>query len=394
MYIRKRTWKKNDGKQSTRYYVVWQDEYGKRYEEPAGSTKKSAELLVVRLEREKSAGTLKPPADRTPPNNPIFKDFCDLFLKDRQSEIKASTLADYKCVINRHLIPFFGKQRLSSIGPARVLALVRHLDKEGVSPSTSGKVLRVLRVIMRHALVSELIDRDPCLAIRAPKVDRQPVDFLTVDEAAEMLEAADGFMKPLLAVAAYAGLRQGEILALRWSDLDFKKKAISVTRSYRPGMGFTSPKTATSVRTVPMVNTLKEILVDWRPHIAGPDDLVFPNEDGGPLDRANLIHRKLMAKKESGEKPKEVERFESILTRAGIRRIRFHDLRHTFASLSIEAGVDVKTLQGIMGHSSITVTMDVYGHLYTSSLERAGIVLDNHISGGLKVIPTLKSVEI
>jgi hypothetical protein len=143
-----------------------------------------------------------------------------------------------------------------------------------------------------------------------------------------------------------------------------------------------------------MIDTLRDILLAWRPCEAGPDDLVFPNQKGGPLDRSDFLHRKLMVKKEGSDKPEAIERFESVLTRAGLRRIRFHDLRHTFASLSIEAGVDAKTLQGIMGHSSIIVTMDVYGHLYTSSFERASLALDNHVSGGLRVVPTLKSVEI
>lgn len=383
MFIRKRTWTKKDGKESTRYYVIWEDEDGKRQQGSPGWTSwKAADNRRKEMEKEKAAGTLG--KDR--PVNPTFAEFCKTFLKDREREIKASTLKDYKSVIGNHLEPFLGKDRLPDIGPGRVRALLRHLQTEEVSAATTGKALRVLRVVMRHALTLELIGRDPTRAVRPPKVDRQPVEHLSVEEVEKMLEAADGFMYPLLAVAAYTGLRQGEILALRWSDIDFGHNFIKVTRSYRPGAGFTSPKTPTSYRVVPLVEVLRDILIDWQPREAHPDDLVFPNRDGGPLDRANLIHRKLVVVKEGDEEPEEVERFEAILDRAGLRHIRFHDLRHTYASIAIEAGVDPKSLQAIMGHSSISVTYDIYGHLYTSSMDRAGMVFNKHLTKDRKVI--------
>ncbi len=398
MFIIKKTWIKKDGKEGVRYYVRWKDEYGQRYDEPAGSSKKAAEALKTRLEQERASGTLKPLRERKPKEKPpTFAEFCEMFKADKARNLKPSTQADYNSVITNHLIPFLGKDSIDTIGPARVQALLRHLDKKGMSPALQGKVLRYARSILRHAMALEYVQGDPCRAIRAPKVDKKAIHPLNQKEVVKLLDAADGFMRPLLAVACYSGLRQGEILALRWQDIDFDNNLIHVTRSLMAGHGFTTPKTASSVRTVPMIGTLKAILEDYRPRKAAPSTLVFPNKNGGPLDASNLLQRRLAVvkegeskynpKKKKAEKPKKIGRFEAILDKAGLRQIRFHDLRHTYASLCVAAGVDIKTLQACMGHSSIAVTANIYSHLYTDSYDRAGIALDNFVNGGPKVVP-------
>ena len=358
--------------------------------------------LKTRLEKEIAAGTWKPPRKRKPPEKPLtFAEFCDLFLADKEGEgRKPSTLDDYKSVINKHLVPFLGKDSLSDIGPARVTQLMRHLNKQGVSPALRGKILRYARAILRHGMPLEYVQADPCRAVRAPEVEKKAIHPLTPEEVEKLLGAADSYLRPLFAVACYAGLRQGEILALRWQDIDFDNNLIHVTRSLMQGREFTTPKTASSIRRVPLIGTLKAILKDYRPPKVAPSSLIFPNRDGGPLDKSNLLQRKLAVvkegedkynpKKPAKDKPKKVSRFEAILNKAGLPQIRFHDLRHTYASLSILAGVDLKTLQACMGHSSIAVTANIYSHLYTDSYDRAGIALENLVGGGRKGGPTCR----
>ncbi len=123
---------------------------------------------------------------------------------------------------------------------------------------------------------------------------------------------------------------------------------------------------------MPIIETLGDNLRHYRENAekVKDEDLIFCNSAGNPVDRRNLVNRA----------------FARALKGAGLSGVRFHDLRHTFAALSIEAGVDVKTLQVMMGHSSIRVTLDIYGHLYSTAYDRASRSLENLISGGLKVI--------
>lgn len=362
-YIYKRTYP--SGKKV--YIIGFRDQYGRWRERSAGSRRKDAENLLRRVQEEVSAGTYGVARE-----DPTFAEFAQTFLAAKKGEVKPSTLTDYREVIKNHLDPFFGRMRLSEISPTKVQGFLVGMQEKEVSPATVGKVYRVLKVILRHALVLGFIDRDPTIGIRQPRVEKREMDHLNVGEVEALLEAADGDLRDIIAVAVFSGLRQGEIFALRWQDIDFEAGIIRVVRSYRRPQGFTDLKSSSSRRTVPMMPRLAEMLkrrfeVCGRP---SPDALVFPSAAGTPLDRPNLVTRG----------------FEPSLERAGLRRIRFHDLRHTYASLCIAAGMDPKALQQAMGHSSITVTMDTYAHLFPGSYDRAVARLEAMFTKGEKVI--------
>jgi integrase len=340
--------------------VVYIDDYGKRHEVTAGSTRKSAEILRTELEKQKAAGTLGKPKSE----NPTFSE---------ENEVKASTLIDYKQMIKSHLYPFFGKMRLSDITPSKIQEYIAIKTEKNASPATTGKSYRVLKVILRQALAVELINRDPTIAIMPPRVERKEMDFLNEEEVARLLEAADGNMYALLSVACFTGLRQGEILALRWQDIDFNMGIIKVVRSYHSPQGYTDLKTSTSRRAVPMMPRLSQTLTALYEERGKPgqEELVFPNKDGKPRDRHNLVSRD----------------FSETLKRAGLRTIKFHCLRHTFASIAISAGMDPKALQQVMGHSSIIVTMDIYSHLFPGSYDRPMAIMEERFSPGSKITP-------
>jgi len=362
-YIRRR-------KDTGNYVIGFRDQHGRWHEKTAGPRRKDAEVLLRRVLREVAEGTYGKRDE-----NPTLAEFSDYFLRARAGEVKASTLEDYGRVMSLHVLPRLGKFRLREITPAAVQGLLLDLEGEGMSAAMRGKVLRYLKVLLRLAVRLELIERDPCRAARAPKVERKEPRFFTSEEVSCLLEAAEGYMKPLLAAACYAGLRQGELLALRWGDIDLFGGTITVTRTYHYAHGFSSPKTPASRRTVPIIPTLRAILEDYRREQFGalepdPERLVFLNQAGNPIDRRNLVNRG----------------FRRALEAAGLPEIRFHDLRHTFASLCIEGGVDPKTLQALLGHSSIKVTMDTYSHLYQTAFDRASRALEAVASGGAKVI--------
>lgn len=351
------------------YTVVFNDARGRRRERAAGSTKKAAENLKVRIERELAEGIFEQEEEE----ELSFAGFCDMFLAAKKAEIRKSTWADYELTIRKHMLPFFGEDMLSDIGPVRIQQMLAWMGEMGVSSATQGKVIRYVKVIFRKAVSLELIDRDPCRAVKAPRVERKEMGFLEAGEASRLLDASSGGLRPLFAVAAYAGLRLGEIISMQWGDIDFDRNIIRVNRSWRPESGFTSPKTPASRRSVPMIKSLEVML--WKHYLdsgkPGPDSLVFPNSQGKPRDRHRL----------SGCC------FQETLQRAGLKRIRFHDLRHTFASLMIESGCDPKTLQVIMGHSSIGVTMNTYAHLYSTAYERAAANLEALVSGKPRIVP-------
>ncbi len=317
---------------------------GKWTEWRAGERRKDAEALKRRIDEEIAKGTFGKEKKGI-----SFSDFAAQYLEDKISELKPSTFKDYRQVLENHILPFFRRTHLSQITPARVQDFLRHLQRKGVSPATAGKVYRVLKSLLRRAIALEYLDRDPTIGIRPPRVEKKEMDFLTREEVEALLEASDGDIHDIIAVAAFTGMRQGEILALRWQDIDFRTGTVRVVRSFSPANGFSDLKSERSRRAVPLIPRLAETLKERYERMGRPDmdSLVFPTQAGTPKDRHNSITRE----------------FEPALEAAGIRRIRFHDLRHTYASLAIVTGADPKGLQCAMGHSSITVTMDTYGHL-------------------------------
>jgi len=265
-------------------------------------------------------------------------------------------------VIKNHINPYFGDMRLSQFTPLRIRDFMFYLEEKGLSLASRGKIFRYLKSMLQMAWQWELIARDPSSLIQGPREERKEMDFLTADEVKKLLDSSRGEVRALLSVACLAGLRQGEVLGLKWGDVDFEDRHIRVVRNYSPVHGFGPPKTESSRRSVPLIPTLAIILREHYEAQGRPaaDCLVFPNRNGKPNDRANLSKRM----------------FKGALRRAGLRMIRFHDLRHTYASLCIEAGINPKALQLALGHSSVETTLDIYTHLFPGSFDNAIMKLE------------------
>jgi integrase len=213
-------------------------------------------------------------------------------------------------------------------------------------------------------------------------VDHRPVDesILTPSDIRVLLEHADARWRPLLYTAVFTGLRQGELLGLKWGDIDWQSRRIHVARQFSKGR-FTDLKTKHSRRRVDMADELVWVLKAWKlacPKRSGDDtemadgDLVFPHTDGTPLNHGLLLRNG----------------FYPALRRAKLRRVRFHDLRHTFASLLIAANIHPKRIQALMGHSTIRVTMDVYGHLMDDADNEAANKITALVQSGNQMVTT------
>lgn len=310
---------------------------------------------------------------KTPPRVATFNEFADQWLRDYAGvKVKPSTKDDYTGVVRKHLKPFFGDTPLASIDPKMVQDYVSHKTERGLSPRTINKTVTVLKLMLKHAVIWGYLKDNPAQYVERPRQVHTEREYLKPSEIRRLLEASPPKFLPLYAIAALAGLRQGESLALRWSDIDLEQGVIFVRRSWHDKHGFAEPKSQYSRRVVDMSPHLAEILKQYKQDTGGqPDDLLFPGEvEGKPLSRQNLVQK----------------HYYGTLKDAGVKQVDFHALRHSYATVMIASGANMKYLQHQMGHSSIRVTMDLYGHLLPEVGEGVGKKFDSLVWDE-KVVP-------
>lgn len=348
-----------------------------------------------------------------------FGDAATRWLKSKV-RIRPSTRRSYEQLTACYLVPYFGSRKLHLIQVSDIerfrtelgermpesirqafierqlkaktdLATARlkqRAERMRVGLPTINKALTVLTMIFNYAMRNQWVARNPADYVehaRDPRpVRERPLDFdiLTPKEITALLEAArppvyrDG--KPLtnnyrllISFAVFTGCRMGEILGAAWSHIDFKCGQFHVCRAFKEGR-FQEPKTRTSYRRLTLPAFLLNELKAWRLSCPqSPYDLVFPNLDGQPTSHANLLQRG----------------FYPALKRAGLRRIRFHDLRHTFASLLISNGEDIVRVSRLMGHANASITLNIYSHLmpreHDPSADRlAALIFGNNAETG------------
>ena len=342
------------------WYAYWRDASGKQHGKAVSPRKKEAEKYLDTVQASVHAGTFREIEDVT------FEEFARRWLEDYATvSVKASTLRTYSGRVQGQLRRAFGSMKLSQIGAAEVQHFLADLTRQGVSPSTVSAYLVLLRNMLNHAVAWGNLAQNPASAIKGPKVPHTEMDCLTPDEVRAFLAACDDEHRPLFATAIMTGMRLGELLALQWSDINWHAGTIRVRRSLFEGR-FVDPKTPKSVRVIGMSDRLAAILLEHKvtaPY--SPLDLVFSTPEGTPLDPSNLRDRV----------------FAPTLRRAGLRKVRIHDLRHTFASLLINQNENLKYVQKQLGHSSITTTVDRYGHLMPDAHRGANERLDATLFG-------------
>jgi integrase len=329
-------------------------------------TREAAEKVRRTLEAKLALGDL---SFLTEPDGDTFEKYSARWLKEYADvKLKASTAASYAQLLRLFVMPRFGAKRLSEIRRDEIKTWLAEMSEAGkLSRNTLRLALSTLRVILNHAVEDELIIRNPAEKLgRFTKTEKAKAEAaaMTKDEAAKLLEAVKELAPdyyPLFLVALRCGLRRGELVALQWGDIQFganendSNRFIVVQRNY-VHQNFTTPKSKKS-RRVDMSKQLRRVLLEVRDaqllkaYLKGKQDIsedfVFPSQAGTVLDPDNLVHYY----------------FQPALTRPGPRKFRFHDLRHTFGSLLIQDGASLAYVKEQMGHSTIQVTADVYGHL-------------------------------
>jgi len=346
----------------------------RHFETVHSSRKSDAQKRLTELLASLDKGVYTPPGRLTLAEH--LHNWLEGYVKTNCSQ---RTLDGYQSIIERHLIPALGNTQLKHLHPQAIQAYYGKAV-EKLSPRTVAKHHRLLSQALKYAIRQGYLGRNPCDLVDSPSWKGKPMRTLTPGEVEVLFDVAqDSFYYPVYYAAVSSGLRQAELLGLRWRDLDLDLLSISVSQVLYKRRGvcqFKEPKTAHSRRRVAMTPKLALFLRECRTEREAIyrelgkeltlDDLVFTYPDGRPLDPSILSHD-----------------FAAIAARAGLKGVRFHDLRHTFASLMLLRGAKPKVISEALGHSSVAFTMDVYSHIIEGMQSDAMALLDEVLPKGV-----------
>lgn len=343
-------------------------------------TKDEAELELARAMVRKAQDQPEPSARRM-----TLAEHAAEWLEKKQGRVGEQTFVNYASVLNVHVLPSLGHLELRRVGRktlddfvtdwsaggpmfvervrlAQERERVRAVEqgrrprpvRVGNSPKTISNAIVVLSAMFKDAVKWDRLAASPAAALERPRDDRAPEDRMQPLDAAglrSLVDAADGQLaRALLVTAAFTGMRRGELLGLRWRDVDYTNRRVWVRRSVGLGGVVKEPKTRKSVRAIALPRMVAdELEAHWKEStFRAGDDYVFASSTGTPLDGRNMVR----------------EVFEPALKAAKLPRVRFHDLRHSYASVLIEQGAHPKVISDQLGHASVQITMDRYSHLF------------------------------
>jgi len=305
--------------------------------------------------------------------------FLKRWLEDSvKSSVRPATYSMYWHLTTRHLIPNLERIPLQKLSPEHVQELLRVKTEEGLAPRTVHHLRALLRIALNRAMRWGLVMRNAAALADSPRIERFDIRMLTPNEAKRLLATAEtDRLGALYSVALALGLRQGEALGLSWNDVDFEARRLHVRHGLQRVAGalrLVEPKTRQSRRTIALPGVVVEalqhhnarqsqerLLAGTRWHETG---LVFTSTIGTPIEVGNLRRH-----------------FWRLLDKAGLPRMRFHDLRHSCASLLLVQGVSARVVMETLGHSNISVTMDTYTHVLPELQRQAADAMDRALGG-------------
>src|SRR5215469_616465 len=305
--------------------------------------------------------------------------YLEYWLDIHQAQLKLSTYTMYRRNLDKHILPGIGHYQVQALTADQVQAFYAKKQKEGLSAASVRLLHAILSAAFKDAVRWKRLAYNICTAVdppRLPRHERRPLDR---DQAQRLLAVAEGTrLECLLTLALATGMRLGELLALRWGDINLEEMTLQVqhTVDHLSGRGFveTEPKTESSRRTIALPQFVVDALKQYRTAQlemrlqAGArwkeQGLVFPNGLGKYLGRDRVYGL-----------------FKQLLHEAGLPDIRFHDLRHSAATLLLSMGVNVKVVQEILGHADIHMTLGIYGHVLPSMQRHAMDTMDDLFRG-------------
>jgi integrase len=369
-------------------YWIFIDHQGKRKSKKVGNDKRLAQQAAKKIEARLTLGDLGLLINEEN-NARTFRDYARTWLEVTvPATCKPSTARDYKHFLLNHVMPKLGNILVSDINRLQIKTLLMEKAKSGLSMSSINQIKSVVSGVLNLAVDDEILSSNP--AHRLGKVVktkniRDGIDPLSRDELSLLLRTfREEFPKdyPLALTLARTGMRYGEALALQWGDIDFHNRLIRIQRNFTKG-NILTPKSGKS-RSVDMSKQLKSALFEMRHRRkletvrkgwGKVPEWVFVNKTGNPLDGNNWRRRV----------------FYRCLSKAGIRKTRIHDLRHTYASLLIQAGESLAYVRDQLGHHSIRVTVDIYGHFTPGGNKDAVDRLDDNFDATIRNLYATKT---
>ena len=335
-----------------RWIVDFYDLDGKRRAKflPKGATKKQAKKLLREIEVQLEKDIFLPKH-----KTPNFGKIAEKWLEYKKPNLRASTWSVYEGHTRNHFNDLKNLP-INKITTARIEKFIFDRQKIGMNISTLRKLIGSVGQIMQYAVLHQYLDYNPVKEAERPRSQgnekKDTISILMPSEIHEFLEILkEKKYIMLFQLAIFSGARQGELLGLKWKDIDWENNQIHIQRTFNNGEWY-RPKTNASNRKIDIGPSTMKSLKEWRlASVIGEHDLVFSTKSGQPINHNNLVNRY----------------FYPALKIAGLNKIRFHDLRHTYASLLIEQGENIKYIQTQLGHANPTVTLNVYAHLMKPS---------------------------
>lgn len=342
---------------------------------PKGSTKAQARRRWLELATEQSAPTQQPNAAPV-----AFSGLAGLWLdiqeeRHRAGHIRRSTLDRYERIVKTYLIPHWGDRDVREITPLDVERFQAQLGAQ-IAATTTSAAMGKLRSIFAAGVRGRYIDRSPAEGVQAVKLKHESWDWYDASETTRFLEACAKVLPRWVnwyTVAFRTGLRGGEMAGLNWADVDFQRATITVRRTWCNKYGLRATK-GDKVRTVPLAASAVDALKDQRYKTGLKGAQVFSSVRGG--------------REQSGVTQRAIAR---ISLAAGLRQIRSHDTRHSFASQLVSAGVPIVQVAKLLGHASVTTTFRTYAHLAPTTLAGAVSALEGGVAETKEETGTWKS---
>jgi len=350
-------------KRRDRYVIDFYDHQGKRRWQtlPAGTTLKAAKEKLQEVTAAVGRGSYV-----SPKAVPEFQTIAQDWLALKRADVRASTLQSYEGHM-KHLTAL-ERLRVDRITVKTIEVWIADSRDAGMTLATLRKVLKTLGAVLRYAVRHRHIVENPLSSIERPKGQGEVVEdalhVLKRDQIERFIAATEqAEFKMLFYLAVMSGARQGELLGLQWPDVLWTSNQIKIQRTFNHGAWY-EPKTKSSRRQIDLGPKVMTALKKWK--LACPKselDLMFPGPKGKPLQHSNMLRL----------------HFHPALTAAGLPRVRFHDLRHSYASLLIDQGETVVYIQKQLGHSKPTETLNIYSHLMEKHRPEAAAKLENGI---------------
>ena len=353
-----------------------------------GKTKEDVRKLLAKKIVEYDSGLYSDPTQMR------VREWAEIWQRDYLNSVKSSTKEQYGANIRNHIIPSLGAIRLSKLTSPMIQ---RFYNKAlgNVSPKTVKNIHGILHKMLAQAVKVRYIPINPCDACEPPIVPRKEINPLTPEQVTMFLREIKGTVNEnMLIVDIFTGMRQSEIIGLTWDCINFEKGTITIYRQYRKERHYKqdstyqfSPMKNNKPRTITPANTVIETLKHVKSEqelfaeesgelYSNPEGFVFTNHKGKPIPPSTIYGN-----------------FKRIAKKIGCPDARYHDLRHTFATLSLQNGDDIKTVSSNLGHATVAFTLDVYGHVSEQMKKDSAERMEKLIKGTLKGTPPEKDNE-